>query len=79
MISSKTAYWGNGLRAVGGEMTQNRKIDLPSYCCPHNGWFKQEDRNCDHDFDPESKHEEPEYVCWTCTKCGGKRCYEIYQ
>lgn len=63
---------------------QNRKIILPDYCCPFGGWSKGGDENCDHDYPPESRKEHdpfkgPSYVCWTCSKCGMKRCYEVYQ
>lgn len=54
-----------------------RKIKLPDYCCPFGGWSTGGDENCDHDYSPESKDEHDDYVCWTCSKCGMRRCYEV--
>ena len=61
------------------ETQENRKIELPHHCCPYGGWSKGGDEDCDHDYPPESKEPHDEYECWTCSKCGMKRCYEVYQ
>lgn len=60
------------------ETNKARKIKLPDYCHPLTGWSKGGDENCDHDYPPGSKDEHDAYVCWTCSKCGMKRCYEVY-
>jgi len=57
----------------------NRKIELPDYCCPFTGVSSGGDSDCDHDYLPESRESYPEYVVWTCSKCGMKRSYEVYQ
>lgn len=55
-----------------------RKIDLPDYCHPMTGHSKGGDEDCDHDYPPESKVSRDEYVYWTCSKCGMRRYYEVY-
>lgn len=56
----------------------NRKIELPSYCCPHTVKFRDGDLICDHDYPPEDKVEHDTYVEWKCSKCGGVMSVEIY-
>ncbi len=55
-----------------------RKIELPNYCHPMTGGSYGGDTDCDHDYPPESKKDESEYVCWTCSKCGMRRCYDVF-
>ena len=55
-----------------------RKIQLPSYCHPLTGMSYFGDESYEHDYPPESKVEKDTYVCWTCSKCGMLRCYEVY-
>lgn len=58
---------------------QGRKIQLPGYCHPMTGKSRGGDKNCDHDYPPESKQEDDhDVVWWTCSKCGMQRGYEIY-
>lgn len=61
-------------------MTENRKIDLPAYCCPFDiQTAKRGDSNCDHDFPPESIDDSRDKcVHWTCSKCGFEVCYDIW-
>jgi len=58
---------------------QPRKIILPEFCVPFTGWSEGRSKDCDHDYPPESMDEKDEYVCWTCSKCGLRRCYEVLQ
>lgn len=64
---------------MSNTVDQPRKINLPEYCCGLTGWSEGGSEECDHDYPPESKDEKCEYVCWTCSKCGMRRCYEVFQ
>lgn len=55
----------------------NRKIDLPLYCCPFGYKTEGGDKNCDHDYPPETKVEEAEWVSWKCSKCGMTVYFEV--
>lgn len=56
-----------------------RKIVLPDYCHPRTGVSRGGDPDCDHDYPPESKHEDSrDCVWWTCSLCGMRRGYEVY-
>lgn len=59
--------------------TKPRKIELPDYCSPFTGKSSGGDASCDHDYPREAKDEEPEFVTWTCSKCGLRRSYEVLQ
>jgi len=59
--------------------TKPRKIALPSYCCPHGCQTSGGDKDCDHDYPPESKVEHTTYVTWRCSKCGMRVSFEVYQ
>jgi len=56
----------------------SRKIELPSYCHPLTGTSFGGNKKCDHDYPPESKKETATFVEWTCSKCGLRRGYEVY-
>jgi len=62
--------------------TENRKIKLPVYCCPHTCKTRGGDEECDHDYPPESQKEHDEWggswVEWTCSKCGMRVSFEVY-
>ncbi len=58
---------------------QARKVVLPEYCCPQTLKFSGGDKNCNHDYPPESKIEHDEWVEWTCSKCSGTLTVEVYQ
>jgi hypothetical protein len=36
----------------------------------------QED--CEHDYPEQPSVDEDTHACWTCTKCGLVRCYEVW-
>ena len=55
-----------------------RKIKLPDYCHPFTGRSYFGDESCEHDYPPESKVEKDTTVSWTCSRCGMRRCYEVY-
>lgn len=57
----------------------NRKIELPEYCCPFTGRSRGGDEDCDHDYSPKSRVEYDDIVEWVCSKCGMIRSYEVYQ
>lgn len=40
----------------------SRKIELPDYCCPQDVSTRGGDRDCDHDYPPDSKDESDTYV-----------------
>ena len=56
------------------------KIELPEFCNPLTGsWYKKPQfENCDHDFQRDSKWEDEHCCHWSCSRCGGIRCYEIW-
>ena len=64
---------------MGEGYKMNRKIELPDYCCPFTGVSKGGKKECDHDYPPESKEEFDTYIQYTCSKCGMKRSYEVYE
>ena len=57
----------------------NRKIDLPEYCCPSDRNVSGGKEDCDHDFPLESKREYDTYLKWTCSKCGMRISFGVYQ
>jgi len=57
----------------------NRKIILPDHLCPQTMVNKRGDKNCDHDYPPETKDSHNDTVEWyTCTKCGMETGFEVY-
>ena len=66
-----------GCSCRAGEL--HRKIDLPDYCCPHTCSTAGGDEDCDHDYPPESKLEHDDWVEWTCSHCGMRTSFEVYQ
>lgn len=60
-------------------MSENRKIPLDTNTYnPLTGGSYGGDKDCDHDYDPKPTEDKDEYACWTCTKCGMRRCYEVH-
>ena len=57
----------------------NRKISLPEFCCPHSFWTSGGDTDCDHDYPPETEEAHTEHHTWTCSKCGMRTSFEVYQ
>ena len=55
----------------------NRKI-YSEYVHPGTGVSYGGDKDCDHDYPPESVDSYAEYMCWTCSKCNMKRCYDVF-
>lgn len=52
------------------------KIIIPDYCCPPTfRVFDEGDEKCDHEWE---KHEDDDYVTWTCKKCTKKCGCEVY-
>ena len=60
-------------------MSEARKIVLPEYVCPFTGFSLGGDKDCDHDYPPESHEEGDEISTWVCSKCGMRRSYEVYE
>jgi hypothetical protein len=58
---------------------KSRKIDLPYYCCPFDRQIIDGDKDCEHDYPPESKEEFDTFIRWVCSKCGMKTSYGVYQ
>jgi hypothetical protein len=58
---------------------QHRKIDPPSYCCTYDMNHRGGDRNCNHDYPPESKREYATCVEWTCSICGMRTSLGVYE
>ena len=56
-----------------------RKIPLDDdiYCVMTGGSYGG-DEKCDHDYPPEPEVSKDTYACWKCTKCGMKRCYDVW-
>ena len=59
-------------------MSEHRKIELPAYCCPGDVRTVGGQKDCDHDYPPESKDESASFVTWTCSICGLKICVGVY-
>ena len=53
-------------------------LDTSIYCGASIGTYGG-DQDCDHDYPPEKSEDEAEYACWTCTKCGMRTCFEVWQ
>jgi hypothetical protein len=60
-------------------MSEARKIKLPAYCTPFNCRTSGGNKDCDHDYPPESKKETVSWVTWTCSRCGMRTSFEVYQ
>ncbi len=57
----------------------NRKIPLDTETyCPQTGGSYGGDMDCDHDYPLEPYTDKDDYACWKCTKCGMKRCYDVW-
>lgn len=57
----------------------NRKIKLPSYCCPRDIKTSGGDKDCDHDCPPETRKENSVSVSWQCSKCGMRTTFGVYE
>lgn len=56
-----------------------RKIELDTDTyCPH-GWSEDGRKDCGHDYPPESKRAHDTYAFWTCSRCGMRRYYEVWE
>jgi len=59
---------------------ENRKIPLDtSIFCPYNGTSSGGDENCKHDYPPKPTVESPSFAEWTCSKCGMRRTYQVWE
>ena len=57
---------------------KSRKIELPNYCCALDVNMAGGDKDCDHDYPPESKVENDTYVLWTCSRCDMKTSFGVF-
>jgi hypothetical protein len=63
---------------MGELKTPGRKIPLGDAYCQFTGCSSGGREDCDHDFDPKPTREYPSWAEWTCTRCGMRRRYEVY-
>ena len=60
------------------KLAAGRKIDLGEHFHPLTGKSSGGDANCDHDYDEKPTKEYDDWAYWTCTRCGLRRSYEVY-
>lgn len=62
---------------IQSEWNNKINLDTDTYN-PLTGGSYGGDENCDHNYPDKPDIDKDEYACWICTKCGLRRCYEVY-